>query len=314
MTHRCADPEDIAETAWALGYRAGRPMALDAWSGHRSVWEPVEAALVAQDRISGRPEDNHDPEVHKAPEPKAVARAVLEAAAALAERVAGVSTGGSEKAGGRELKLTVEHWASVYDALAGDEPRDPAMFREAKAKIIGCLLGDVPGSTPVVAVLPKPKAKAQGAGEGVEQALRKALEQIVAMLSAKNPSAFAVRSVAKDALADAASGGPDVSGRDGQGGESLRESLRQADEDLREGRTESLPPSASGNNGAHLTVEIHREEDGAYYSAIVQAPGCFASGDSVLEVLANTGDAFELWSLPKAKPQAPLSDTEGREP
>lgn len=49
------------------------------------LWMPIEAALVAQDRLSGQPEDNHDPHVARAPDPEDVVVEVLAAAADFIE-------------------------------------------------------------------------------------------------------------------------------------------------------------------------------------------------------------------------------------
>lgn len=73
---------EIADAAYAKGradaLRAAVPVV--EISRLREVWMPVERALVAQDRIAGPPEDNHDPHVTRAEQPEDVALAVLRAA------------------------------------------------------------------------------------------------------------------------------------------------------------------------------------------------------------------------------------------
>jgi hypothetical protein len=73
---------EIADAAYMKGRSdaLGAPLNVEKIALLSEVWMPIERALVAQDRIAGPPEDNHDPHVTMAPEPRDVALAVLRAA------------------------------------------------------------------------------------------------------------------------------------------------------------------------------------------------------------------------------------------
>jgi hypothetical protein len=73
---------EVADAAYMKGHADALGAALDINSiaQLREVWMPIETALVAQDRIAGPAEDNHDPHVTVAAQPEDVAAAVLRAA------------------------------------------------------------------------------------------------------------------------------------------------------------------------------------------------------------------------------------------
>jgi len=52
-----------------------------------------------------------------------------------------------------------------------------------------------------------------------------------------------------------------------------------------------------------LKVRVHHEE-GSYWAEVVELPGCFASGDTIDELLEGLGEAIGLY-LEEAGPTSP---------
>lgn len=55
-----------------------------------------------------------------------------------------------------------------------------------------------------------------------------------------------------------------------------------------------------------LKVRVHHEE-GSYWAEVVELPGCFASGDTIDELLEALGEAISLYLEDAGPTQAPAS-------
>lgn len=55
-----------------------------------------------------------------------------------------------------------------------------------------------------------------------------------------------------------------------------------------------------------LHVDVHRE-DGSYWAEVRELPGCFASGDTVAELIESVEEAVALYLAPPEGEVAPVS-------
>jgi predicted RNase H-like HicB family nuclease len=53
-----------------------------------------------------------------------------------------------------------------------------------------------------------------------------------------------------------------------------------------------------------LHVEVHHE-DGSYWAEVRELPGCFASGDTVAELIESVEEAVALYLAPEGTDQVP---------
>lgn len=53
-----------------------------------------------------------------------------------------------------------------------------------------------------------------------------------------------------------------------------------------------------------LHVDVHRE-DGSYWAEVRELPGCFASGDTVAELIESVEEAVALYLAPEGVDQVP---------
>lgn len=54
-----------------------------------------------------------------------------------------------------------------------------------------------------------------------------------------------------------------------------------------------------------LHVDVHHE-DGSYWAEVRELPGCFASGDTVAELIASIEEAVALYLAPPEAEEAPV--------
>lgn len=55
------------------------------------------------------------------------------------------------------------------------------------------------------------------------------------------------------------------------------------------------PKSREKRTSVKFHVVLHQEDDGSFWSEVVELPGCFASGFSLKEIQEATFDAIQLW-------------------
>lgn len=65
-----------------------------------------------------------------------------------------------------------------------------------------------------------------------------------------------------------------------------------------------IDSEGSGMEQLALHVDVHRE-DGSYWAEVRELPGCFASGDSVAELIESVEEAVALYLAPPEAKEAP---------
>jgi predicted RNase H-like HicB family nuclease len=60
-----------------------------------------------------------------------------------------------------------------------------------------------------------------------------------------------------------------------------------------------------------LTVEVH-DEDGVLWGRVVELPGCFATGETLDELMEGLGEAIALYQADTQSTSVTMSRTRGR--